>query len=168
MADSSFILPTLALIAVLCGMRARIDVYDAFVRGARSGLMTLLGMTPYLCAVLTAVSLMRETGVMEAVERMAAPLLSLAGLPRETAGVVMLRPLSGSAALGAARELMAEMGPESRAAKIACVVSAASETIFFTGSLYMGAGGVKRARYAMPAAWIAYAVGVLTAGLVIT
>ena len=168
MADSSFILPTLALIAVLCGMRARIDVYAAFVRGAREGLATLADMAPYLCAVLTAASVLRNTGVMDTLERIAAPVLSFAGLPQQTAGVVMLRPLSGSAALGAARELMAEMGPESRAAKIACVVSAASETIFFTGSLYMGAGGVKRARYAMPAAWIAYAVGVLTAGLVIT
>lgn len=168
MPDSSFILPALTLCAVLCGLRARIDVYSAFVRGAKDGLMTLLSMAPYLCAVLTAAVLVRETGVMRALERLLAPMLGQLGLPQETAGVALLRPLSSSAALGAAKELMDALGADSRASRIACVICAASETIFFTGSLYMGAAGVKRSRHAVFCALIAYLSGVAAAGLMIS
>ena len=164
MPDSSFILPALTLAAVLCGLHARIDVYGAFVRGAKDGLVTLAGMAPYLCAVLTAAVLLRETGVMQTMEALFAPALTLLGLPQETAGVALLRPLSSSAALGETKALMDALGADSRAARIACVICAASETIFFTGSLYMGAAGVKRSRYAVPCALLAYLAGVAAAG----
>ena len=165
MVDSSFILPAVMLITILCGLHARIDVYSAFVRGVKEGLSALLGMTPYLCAILTAAALLRETGVMAFLETAAAPLLGMLGLPKETAGVVLLRPLSGSAALGAVQELMDTLGPDARASRIACVISAASETVFFTGSLYMGAAGVHKSRYAIPAAMLAYLAGIVVAAM---
>ena len=155
MPDSSVILPALVVLTVLLGLCARIDVYGAFVRGAAEGLKTLLEMLPYLCAILTATALLRETGVLG--------LLEGAGVPREAAHVVMLRPLSGSAAMAAVRDVIARTGADSRASRVACVISGASETIFFTGSLYLGAAKVRRSRYAVPAAMIAYVVGVLAA-----
>lgn len=163
----SFLLPALALVCVLCGLRARIDVYAAFVSGAKEGLCTLMQMTPYLCAMLMATALLRETGLLDAMQNALEPLLSHIGLPRETAGVLLLRPLSGSAALAAVQDVMAQTGADSRAAKIACVISASSETIFFTGSLYLGAAGVRSARPAASAALAAYAAGVLAAGLLV-
>ena len=165
--DDSSLLPVLVVVCVLCGLRARIDVYDAFVCGAREGLMTLVQMAPYLCAVLMASRLIRETGVLAALEAALAPALEAAGLPRETAGVVLLRPLSGSASLSAVQDIMRVMGPDSRASRVACVISASSETLFFTGSLYLGAAGVKGTRYAFAAALAAYAAGVMAAGLII-
>lgn len=167
MADSSYILPALIVAAILCGLRARIDVYEAFVRGAKEGLVTLLTMTPYLCAVLTAASLLRGTGVMDGLEAWLAPALSRIGLPPETAGVVLLRPLSGSAALGAVQDVLASAGADSRAGRLACVICGASETVFFTGSLYLGAAGIRRSRWAIPAALLAYASGVLAAALLV-
>lgn len=163
MPDSSVILPALVTVTVLLGLRARIDVYGAFVRGAKEGLKTLLDMAPYLCAILTATALLRETGVLAALERLLAPLLERVSVPRETAHVVLLRPLSGSAALAAVRDVIARTGADSRAARLACVISGASETVFFTGSLYLGAAGVRRSRYAVPAALAAYLAGVLAA-----
>ena len=165
MPDSSYLLPGLVVFALLCGMRARIDVYAAFVRGAKEGLTTLLQMIPYLCAILSATALLRQTGVMDALEARLSPVLAIAGIPAEAAGVVLLRPLSGSAALGAVQDVIAQHGPDSRAARFACVISGASETIFFTGSLYMGAAGVKSGRRAMGIALLAYAAGVLAAAL---
>ncbi len=165
MPDSSYLMPSLVVFALLCGLHARIDVYRAFVAGAKEGLCALLEIIPYLCAILTATALLRETGVMARLEGLCAPLLSAVGLPRELAGVVLLRPLSGSAALAAARDVIALCGADSRAARIACVVSGASETVFFTGALYLGAAGARRARYALPAALIAYGACVLCAGV---
>lgn len=164
---ASWFLPALLLAAVLGGLRARIDVYEAFVRGAQEGLMTALKIAPYLIAVLTATALLRETGLMERIIEAARPLLGRAGLPGETVGVVLLRPLSGSAALAAVRDVMTAAGADSRAGRLACVICGASETVFFTGSLYLGAAGVRRSRYAIPVALIAYAAGVAAAVLAV-
>ena len=161
MLDSSVILPALIVATLLLGLHARIDVYGAFVRGAKEGIQTLLDMLPYLCAVLAATSLLRETGVLGLLEKGLAPALRALSLPREVAHVVLLRPLSGSAAMAAVSDVIAQTGADSRAARIACVISGASETVFFTGSLYLGAAGVRRSRYAVPAALAAYAAGVL-------
>ena len=164
MTDSSYILPALALLAVLCGLRARIDVYRAFVSGALEGMKALADMLPYLCAVLTAAALLRVSGVMSVFEALCTPVFSLMGLPAEAAGVILLRPLSGSASLAAVKEVMEAAGPDSRAARICCMVCAASETVFFTGSLYMGAAGIRRSGWIIPAALIAYGAGVMAAG----
>ena len=166
MPDSSVILPALVVLTVLLGLYARIDVYGAFVRGAAEGLKTLLEMLPYLCAILTATALLRESGAMDALIRLLSPLFSAAGLPAEVAGVVLLRPFSGSAALAAVTDVMREYGADSRAGVLACVISSAGETVFFTSSLYLGAAGVRKSRYALPAALAAYAVGVMAAGLI--
>ncbi|MBP3426900.1 MAG: spore maturation protein [Clostridia bacterium] len=159
----SLLIPALLVLAVLSALHARVVAYDAFVRGAREGLETVVSVAPYLAAILTAVALLRETGLMDAAQALLSPLLTRLGLPRESLSVVLLRPLSGSAALAAVSEVMHACGPDSRAARIACVISGASETVFFTGSLYLGAAGVTRSRYAVPAALAAYAAGVIAA-----
>ena len=163
----SFILPGLALFCVLSGLRARIDVYAAFVSGAREGLKILADMAPYLCVILMATGLLRESGILLALEKWLEPILGIVGLPQETAWVLLLRPFSGSASLAAVNDVMLAAGADSRAARICCVVSAASETVFFTGSMYMGAAGMRRSRYAFPAAMAAYLVGILAAGVLI-
>jgi len=165
MPDSSYLMPCLVVFALLCGLCARIDIYSAFVRGAKEGLLTLLEMAPYLCAVLTATALLRQTGVMQWLTGLLSPALEQMRIPSQAAGVVLLRPLSGSAALAAVQDVIAHMGADSRAARFACVISGASETVFFTGSLYMGTAGVKSGRYTVPAALAAYAAGVLAAAL---
>ena len=101
---------------------------------------------------------------MAALEDAAAPVLSLIGIPKEAASVVLIRPLSGSASLAAVSEVMRTAGADSRAARIACVISGASETILFTASLYLGAAGAKRAGHAAGAALAAYLAGVIAAG----
>lgn len=156
---SALFLPALCAAVLTAGLFARIDVYGAFVRGAKAGMETLLQMAPCLCAVLTLTALLRETGLLAALTEA----LEALRLPGEAAAVVLLRPLSGSAALAAVGDVMARMGADSRAARLCCVISGASETVFFTASLYLGAAGVKRSRYAIPAALLAYAAGVWAA-----
>ena len=157
------LLPFLLFILTLIALRRRADVYAAFVDGAREGLMTLVNMAPYLAAILTATGLLRAGGAMDALLAAAEPVFKGLGLPGEAAPVLLLRPLSGSAALTEAQALMASLGADSHAARLACVVCGASETVFFTGSLYLGAAGVRKSRYAIPAALIGYTAGVLTA-----
>ena len=165
--NESLLLPALLMLALLSALHAKVNVYDAFVKGAKEGLATAVEIAPYLAAVLTAVALLRETGLMDAAQRVCAPLLTALGLPAESVGTILLRPLSGSAALASVADVLKTAGPDSRAARLCCVISGASETVFFTGSLYLGAAGVRRSRYAVPVSLAAYAVGVLAAALVV-
>ena len=160
---SALFLPTLCVAVMLTGLLARVNVYNAFVRGAKEGLATLAQMAPCLCAILSATALWRETGLLNALTDVLKPALEMLHLPGEAASVVLLRPLSGSAALAAVSDVMRQCGADSRAARLCCVISGASETVFFTASLYLGAANVKRARYAVPAALLAYAAGVWAA-----
>lgn len=159
----SALLPLLLFTAALCALRARADVYAAFVSGAKEGLLTLVSMAPYLAAILTATSLLRASGALDALLGLLSPALGALNIPPQTAPALLLRPLSGSAALAQARDVMSASGVDSRAARIVCVVCGASETVFFTGALYFGAAGVHRTRYAIPAAMIGYLAGVAAA-----
>jgi len=165
--SESLLMPALMTLALLSCLRARVDAYEAFVRGAKEGLITATEVAPCLCAILTAVSLLRETGLMDRAQAFCMPVLAWLGMPAEAMSVVLLRPLSGSAALAAVTEVMHATGADSRAALLSCVVSGASETVFFVGSLYLGAAGVRRARYAIPVSLVAYAVGVMTAAVLV-
>ena len=148
---------------LLAGLLALTNFYDAFVRCAEGGLATLIQIAPCLCAILSATALWRETGLLTALTDGLKPVFAALRLPGEAASVVLLRPLSGSAALAAVNDVIRQCGVDSRAARLACVISGASETVFFTASLYLGAADVKRARHAVPAALLAYAAGVLAA-----
>lgn len=163
---TALLLPALTVFVILLGLHRRVNVYEAFVRGAQEGLCTLVSIAPYLCAILTGTALLRASGAMDALIALLSPVFACFGLPAEVAGVVLLRPFSGSAALAAVSDIMQKCGADSRAGFLACVISSAGETVFFTSSLYLSAAGVKRTRYALPAALAAYAAGVVAAGMI--
>lgn len=154
----------LLLFCVACGLAAKIDVYGAFIRGAKEGAETAAGILPYLTAIFCVSGLLRAGGLLETAENALAPLLETFGIPRTLAGLLLLRPLSGSAALGICREIMETCGADSREGFLACVICGGSETVFYVSALYFGAAEVKKTRYAIPAALAAYAAGALAAG----
>ena len=162
---TALFLPSLVVLCVAYGLHMRVNVYEAFVAGAKEGLTTLVTIAPYLAAILTATALLRESGAMDALTGLLSPVFCALGLPAQTAGVILLRPLSGSAAIAAVEDVLDLCGADSRAGFLACVLCGAGETVFFTSSLYLGAAGVRRSRYALPAALAAYIAGVIAAGI---
>ena len=167
MSFSGLLIPGLLLFVGLWGLAHRVDVYAALLQGASEGLRVLLRIFPALVALLSAVSMLRASGAMEALARLLSPLFSLLGIPPETAPLVLVRPISGSAALAVGGELMAEYGPDSRIGRTAAVMLGSSETTFYAVSVYFGAVGVKKTRYAVPAALIADLVGFFAAALTV-
>ena len=127
---SALFLPALCIAVILAGLLARTNVYDAFVRGAEEGLATLIQIAPCLCAILSATALWRETGLLTALTDGLKPVFAALRLPGEAASVVLLRPLSGSAALAAVNDVIRQCSVDSRAARLACVISGESETVF--------------------------------------
>lgn len=149
---TSMVVPlTLCLVAVYaCGKR--VDVYAALVQGAGDGMETLVHIFPALVALLTAVTMFRASGALELLTDVLRPVLDRAGLPGELLGLMLVRPVSGSAALGIGAELIRTYGPDSQLGRMAAVMLGSTETTFYTIAVYFGAVGINRTRYAVPAA----------------
>ena len=107
--------------------------------------------------------MLRASGALEAFTALLAPALSRLGVPPETAGLMLLRPFSGSGALAMGSEIMAEHGPDSLIGRTAAVMLGSTETTFYVLAVYFGAAGIRRSRHALPAALCADAAGFLAA-----
>ena len=164
---SSLVLPLLLAAVAVCGMGRRVDVYAALTRGAEEGLRVLLRIIPALVGLLTAVSMFRASGAMEWLSGVAAPALDLLGIPPETVGLLFIRPVSGSGALAVGSELMAAHGPDSYIGRTAAVMLGSTETTFYTIAVYFGSAGVRKTRYAIPAALIADLTGFMAAAFAV-
>ena len=159
----TMLVPLLMLAVALCGLWKRVDLWDALVHGAGDGLGVLLRIVPALIGLLTAVYMLRASGALELLGEILEPLLSAVGIPAETVGLLLVRPVSGSAALGVGAELIASFGPDSLVGRTAAVMLGSTETTFYTVAVYFGAAKVTKSRYAIPAALCADLAGFLAA-----
>lgn len=128
------------------------DIYSAFTAGASKGLRLCIDILPALLALFPAIYLFRASGLPEILQTFLSPVLGFLGIPAETALLVLLRPVSGSAALSAAAELIHSYGPDSLIGRTAAVMCGASETSLYVAAVYFSAAGVKDSRWAIPAA----------------
>ena len=147
----------------LAGLLRGVDVFAALTDGARKGMELSARLLPTLAALLPAVYMLRASGAVEAAGALASPLLSRLGIPPETVGLLLLRPVSGSAALAYAIGLMERYGPDSLVGRTAAVMLGSTETTFYVLTVYFGAAGVRKTRHALPAALCADAAGFLAA-----
>ena len=166
------LLTQLTVPLILCGVALyacgrRVDVYAALVRGAATGLDTLVGIAPSLVTLLTVVYMLRASGAVELAAGLMGPTMERVGLPAQLLPLMLVRPFSGSAALGVGAELIQTYGPDSPVGRTAAVMLGGTETTFYTVAVYFGAAGVRRSRYALPAALTADFVGFLAAALAV-
>ena len=160
---AEYIVPLLLAVTAIAALRRRENAYDILTDGAKEGFSMLLTIAPALIVLLGAVGMLRASGALEALSAVLSPALEFLGIPAETVLLLLIRPLSGSAALAVGAELMAAHGPESLVGRTAAEMLGSTETTFYTVSVYFGACGVKKTRYAIPAALIADVVGFLAA-----
>lgn len=139
----------------------RVDVYAALVQGAGEGLETLVRIIPALIGLMTAVYMLRASGALDLAAAALSPLMEGLGLSPELLPLMLVRPISGSAALGVGAELISTYGPDSYLGRTAAVMLGSTETTFYTIAVYFGAVGITRTRYAVPAALCADLTGFL-------
>ena len=164
---TDYLIPLLLLAASLLALRRKENTYDLLLQGGAEGLRLLLTITPALVILLTAVHMLRASGAVEILSSFLAPLFHLVGIPPETAMLVLIRPISGSAALAVGAELMAQYGPDSSVGRTVAVMLGSTETTFYTISVYFGAAGIRKTRYAVPAALFADFVGFFMASMTV-
>lgn len=162
---TDYLVPLLLFFTVAFALGKQENPYDLMLSGAADGLKLLGSIVPALVLLLTAVYMLRSSGAMEGISQLLSPVLSLFGIPPETAMLILVRPISGSAALAVGSELMAEFGPDSLIGRTVAVMLGSTETTFYTISVYFGAAGVRKTRYAIPAALFADMVGFFMAAL---
>ncbi|MBQ3054582.1 MAG: spore maturation protein [Oscillospiraceae bacterium] len=155
---------------ILCGVGAfalvrRCDLYPALVRGAAEGLTTAKKILPPVVVLLSAVYLFRASGAMDVLVRLLSPILTPLGIPPECAPLLLIRPLSGSAALAAGADIIATYGVDSLIGRTAAVMLGSSETTFYVISVYFGSLGIKKTGSAVPAALFSDFIGALAAAL---
>lgn len=160
-----YIVPILLLIVCLIALRKQENAYSLLLSGAKDGLSLLLTLIPTLVLLLTAVSMLRASGAVEIISRFLAPVFGFFGIPPETAILVLIRPISGSAALAVGADLMAHYGVDSAIGRTAAIMLGSTETTFYTISVYFGAAGIQKTRYTVPAALIADFTGFFMAAL---
>lgn len=162
---TDYIIPLLLAGVALFALGKRENVYDALLEGASEGLRLLVSIVPALILLLTAVHMLRASGALEALATLLSPVFSALGIPPETAPLVLVRPISGSAALAVGADLMAQYGPESPIGRTAAIMLGSTETTFYTISVYFGAAGIRKTRYVVPAALLADLTGFCVASL---
>lgn len=162
-----YIVPGLIFCVCAIALRRKENAYDLLLSGAADGLKLLLSLIPTLILLLTAVTMLRASGAVEAISTLLAPAFRFLGIPPETALLVLIRPISGSAALAVGSDLMAHYGVDSLIGRTTAVMLGSTETTFYTISVYFGAAGIKKTRYTIPAALIADLTGFLVASLTV-
>ena len=160
---AEYIVPLILAVTAIAALRKRENAYDVLTDGAREGFRMLRTIGPSLVVLLSAVGMLRESGALEALSRLLSPALEFLGIPAETVLLLLVRPISGSAALAIGAELIAAHGPDSLIGRTVAVMLGSTETTFYTISVYFGSWGITKTRYAVPAALIADFVGFLAA-----
>lgn len=161
----NYIVPLLLFGACAVALRKKKDTYSLLLEGAEDGLKLLFSLIPTLILLLTAVTMLRASGAVEVIGQLCKPVFHFFGIPPETAILVLIRPISGSAALAVGTDLMAHYGVDSLIGRTAAIMLGSTETTFYTISVYFGAAGIKKTHYTIPAALIADLTGFFVASL---
>lgn len=160
---TDYAVPIVLLLSSALTLRRKENTYDLLLGGASEGLRLLASIVPALIVLMTSVSMLRASGAVEWLSSLLSPVFSFVGIPPETVLLVLIRPLSGSAALAVGAELMAQYGVDSLIGRTVAVMLGSTETTFYTISVYFGAAGIRKTRYTIPAALGADLIGFLAA-----
>ncbi len=163
---SNCLLVTVIVGFLAAGIRKRINVYEAFIDGAKEGFQTAIKIIPYLIAILVGIAVFRASGAMEYLIGGIEYAVALCGLDTEWVGALptmLMKPLSGSGARGMMIDAMDHYGPDSLVGRLSCIVQGSTDTTFYVVALYFGSVAVKRIRYALSYSLWADLAGIIAA-----
>jgi spore maturation protein SpmB len=148
----------------------RVKIYEEFVEGAKEGLEVGLRIIPYLVAILVAIGMFRAAGGIDLISHALGPMLAMVGFPSDLLPLALMRPLSGSGALGVFTELVKHCGPDNVVSRMGGTIFGSTETTFYVLAVYFGSVAVRRTRHAvlagLTADFVAVAASVVVCRLV--
>ena len=160
---SLWALPAIILLILTLGIIKKIPIYEVFTEGAKDGFTVAINIIHYLVAIMVGISMFRACGIIELIQTTCAGVLSTIHVPADVIPVMIVRPLSGSAALGIFSDIANTLGPDNYATKLAAIMVGSSETTFYVLAVYFGAIGITKLRYALLVGILADIIGFVAA-----
>lgn len=160
---SMLAVPIMIVGIVAFGLCKKINVYDSFVEGAKSGAENMLQIIAPLVGLMVGISMIRASGTMDLLARLLKPVTDGIGMPADVLPLALLRPVSGSGSIAIVNDIFRRLGPDSAAGEIASVMMGSTETTFYTVAVYFGAVGIKNLRHTLKSSLLADAAGMLLA-----
>lgn len=158
---STLAMPAILLLIIIYGVKEKNKVYDNFLEGAKEGLQIIYNIFPTLIGIFLAISALRASGIIDLIVKILSPALTILKIPAEIMPLAMLRPISGSASMAVATDIISQYGVDSTIGLIASTIMGSTETTFYTIALYTSAVGIKKTRYVLKAALLADIIGML-------
>lgn len=157
---SNILIPIIMAGIVILGLVKKVDVFDAFVDGAKDGAKTVAAVMPSLIGLMCAVAVLRESSALDILAFIISPVASLIGFPAEAVPIVFMRLISSSAAMGMVIDIFKTLGPDSFTGRLVSVMMGCTETVFYTLSVYTASCGIRKTGYVLKGAVIANLSGV--------
>ena len=168
---SRWAIPILLLMVPVIAYLKKVPVYESFVAGAEDGFRTGVRILPFLIGMLMSIKVLVDSGFLQMVSSWLQPFLTRLGLEQNLAEIIplaIMRPLSGSGALGVATQLIHQHGPDSYIGRLASTLQGSTDTTFFVLTVYFGSVGIKKYRYALKLGLLADMIGLIVSIWIIT
>ena len=167
-AVSIWIIPFIIALILVVGTLRKVPAYETFVEGAKEGVQMSFSIIPYLVGMLVAITVFRESGAMEFFISFIRPLLEMAGVPAEIVPLALIRPLSGTGALGMTSDLIATHGPDSFIGRLASTMQGSTDTTFYVLTVYFGAVGIRKMGDALKVGLMADVIGIIASIIIVS
>ena len=163
---SSAAMPIIILVIVLYGVMEKKKVFDNFIEGAKEGISLIITIFPTLIGLFIAIGALRSSGILDLITNFVTPILNLVNFPTELMPLSIIRPISGSAAIAIATDIMKNRGVDSTLGMMASTILGATETTLYTLALYTSCVKIKKTRFVLGAALMADFTGIVVSVIV--
>lgn len=159
---STIAMPMIILLIVIYGVKEKNKVYDTFLEGAKEGINVVISILPTLIGIFVAVGALRASGILDLIINIIKPIINILKIPAEIMPLAIIRPISGSASMAVATDIISKYGVDSTIGLIASTIMGSTETTLYTIALYTSAVGIKKIRFVLVSALIADIVGMVS------
>lgn len=165
---SRLVMPILVIIIVIYAFIKKVNIYESFVKGAKEGVEMTFKLFPYILAMIFGINLLIKSNAIGDLLKLFEPFFSLLRVPLEIIPMSIIRPISGNATLALMNDIFADHGPDSFLGRLASVIQGSTDTTIYIITLYFGAVGVKKIKYAMWVGLIADLIGIIASIIVVS
>ncbi|WP_138416872.1 spore maturation protein [Aquibacillus sediminis] len=165
---STWIIPCIILLVLLVATWKKLPTYEIFVEGGKEGVKMAVSLLPFLLGMMVSIAILRGSGALEAFIDLISPVLSVLGIPSDIVPLAIIRPISGTAALGMTTELISTFGPDSFIGRLASTMQGSTDTTLYILTVYFGAVGIRRMGDALKVGLIADFIGIIASIVIVT
>ncbi|SDJ66589.1 spore maturation protein [Sediminibacillus albus] len=165
---STWMIPLIILVILVAAAWKRLPSYELFVEGGKEGVNMAFSLLPFLLGMMVSIAILRGSGALDALINLISPLLELFGVPPEIVPLSIVRPISGTAALGMTTELIKTYGPDSFIGRLASTMQGSTDTTFYIITVYFGAVGIRKMGDALKVGLLADLIGIIASIVIVS